>query len=117
VLLTELVSKESLDKLFHGQKDRVGPAFVLEARIYGKDITYPLPPALIAAASHVLQGAMELAWGVVAVQSRHQQSVAATIEGVNTGTTASPLLVSATCMRRDQFGPHYIFCPPLHCPK
>lgn len=84
----ELWTESQLGKIF-STRNIVGPVFVLEAKIYGRDITYPLPPALTRAAGLVLKEVLEMVWGVIVVNLGSAPSVIATIEGVS--TSAPPL--------------------------
>lgn len=82
--------------MFPRPSSLVGPAFRLEARIYGKDISYPLPIPLTTVAKHVLKGVVEIAWGAVVKDWDSTPSAAATIEGVNTSAALIRLDMSAT---------------------
>lgn len=50
-----LLTKEQLEKKFRSSASLIGPACIIQAQIHGRDLTYPLSPAVPAAFAHTLK--------------------------------------------------------------
>jgi hypothetical protein len=57
--LVDTWTTAELDRKFSGAKSELGPAVRMEARIYGSDIHYPLPPNVTSDACLVIQLLLE----------------------------------------------------------
>lgn len=80
----ELMTKEQLRDRFATPTTLLGPAYLLPAKILGRDVAHPVQPAMLATALQMLKLLLEKD-GAVVPRMWHSASIPATEERIHKG--------------------------------
>eukprot|EP00884_Botryococcus_braunii_P023396 jgi/Botrbrau1/9740/Bobra.0388s0029.1 len=81
----DLLAKDDLKKHFATAATLLGPMYLQKMKIYGRDITYPVPPAVAGTMALINKGLSEIFGGAIVKRTGFAEAIEAVQQQIDTG--------------------------------